>query len=185
MVATRPVTTSSLRRHKFQGLLAGALVGWALVTARMLVWPALVHLGDPSFVDMVRQLQSALAVMIVFGIPIAMIAAFFVGWPMWGIADRLNATRAWHGLMFGAATGAVIIAGSTVLEIVGGAVSVLNSNGSSSYGDGGGALTINGLPTAHGWRTRALDLLYYAFAGSVAGLVAWKVARPNTSRVAD
>ena len=184
MKAAQDLPIATGKRRKLLGLLAGALVGWAFITLRVLGWPMLALVGDPSFAETARQLPAALFLMMMFGIPLAVVAGFFVGWPTWAIGDRFGATRAWHGMILGAATGAMIVAGFTVLELVNGILNVLNGGG-SSYGDGGGTISINGMPTAHGWRLRVLDLLYYAFAGAIAGLVAWKVAGPAKRRIEE
>jgi len=105
------------RRRKLLSLFTGSLVGWVLVIAEILGWPVLIaQFGDFESAQPAReQLPPAIFLMALFGIPIAAIARFLVGWPIWEIADRIGATRAWHGMILGAATGALIVLGLTAL----------------------------------------------------------------------
>jgi hypothetical protein len=178
-VKPEPAPPTAAMQRKLLSLLAGSLVGWAIVSAKWLLWPLLVaQFSDSESTALARaQLPAATFLFVVYGIPLAAFVSFLAGWPVLEIADRMRAHRVWHGMAFGAVTGVIIVVGFTTLEIVNGALAATGGGG-SSYGGSEGPVAINGMPTALGWRLRAIELLYFGFAGSIAGIGVWKISKP-------
>jgi hypothetical protein len=161
-----PTYQTSLPRA-FLGLLAGALVGAALVACVSLWGTSIAELGQRGFSDW--------SFVFLYALPIWAIGLALVAPLPWFLLHRRN-VRSWT---VAAAAGAILtfIAILAILTYGFGIVSPGDFSASSS----GGATWINGRLTARGWTEAAAFALAMAPIGAAVGLVIARVAYRGVS----
>lgn len=159
-------------RRVLQGLCAAALTAWGLLVVYTLVPDIVAELKweGGARVDNLQQALASLTLLAIFGIPIAVIATIFLGYPMWRIAEVKGFNTRRDGLLWGVLCGSIISMFAT-------AVTVLSASPGTSYGGSEGDFMTDGHLTTLGWVSQFESLVIFALLGACSGFVAVWVAR--------
>ena len=95
--AAAPRTPHAL---KVRGLMLAALIALGMSAFKDLFLPAFFHFDSGG--------ASAAGPYLIFGLGVAIVLAFLVGYPLWTFADRNNLQTPIHAAILGAAVGAII-----------------------------------------------------------------------------
>lgn len=166
-------------RRVLQGLLAAAMTAWGLMVVYTLVLSIAGELARDggARADVWQQAFGLLAMLAIFGIPVAIVSTLLVGYPMWRVAENKGFRTRRAGLLWGALCGSILSILATVRT-------VLTANPGSSYGGSEGDFMIDGHLTALGWASEFRSLIFLALLGACSGFVAvWVAKRPNPEPV--
>ncbi|MGH7024427.1 MAG: hypothetical protein ACREEB_12680 [Caulobacteraceae bacterium] len=146
------------------GILAGAGVGGALVTAQWL--RAAVQTFGAAFV---AQVGARGAAIVAVGAFVSWLAGLLlIGGPAWWLLHR-HRLRGWR---------AAVLSGMALTFVAGMvlAIPVGSKGGSYSSADRGGMLVVDNHLTAHGWAEAAGRAALLAFVGGGVAFIVWRVA---------
>jgi hypothetical protein len=174
-VGVRPIGYSN--RQLVLACLIGSLVAWGMIVIPL----AVLQLWDRAFsFDGWQQAGGVVVLLGLFGIPIALLLGFLVGFPAMKLANRLGRNRYRDALAFGAATGLAIALLLLVYSLVDGLSDYFDDSMRGSFGDGRGMLWDNGMPTVRGWLQELKKLVQYAVIGALSGAsIRWWLGSPS------
>lgn len=174
--------------QKTRGLFAAAIVGLLLTILTDVGWPVFMtwfadqYLGYTGYVAPFSQVWAWVVLYAIFGLPVALICCFAVGFPVWNSAERKGLRTFGDAFRFGARCGLIISLIGIGLGLFFGLKTALDDTSSFNSWSWGGQVINDGLPTPLGWAYQLLDLLVTIITGAIAGLIAWKVAGPARAR---
>lgn len=119
---------------------------------------------------------------LIFGLPISLIMSLAIGLPLWKRAESRPLRTRRDALRLGALVGGLIGVAFLLLNILLGLQTYLSDSSSYDSWSHGYQTIHDGLPTPIGWVFEILNLLYFALAGAVGGLVARWVAFPRSMK---
>jgi len=174
------MTTSA--KTKIVGLLAAAMVAWALTVVLDLAPMVLAPLLDrifgvemPTGIDSV-QLRNIVTLYAVFGLPIAVPFVLIAGFPVWKRWESRGRTHKRDAIWLGAIVGLLLGLAFAAYIFIYGLQTMAAPNASFNSWSYGYQMTADGMPTALGWTLQVLDIALTAVTGAAAGLTAWTVA---------
>ncbi len=176
------VVSQISRWQKTRGLLAAAAVAWALTTLVDLGWPILrlwfatTFLQYDGYVPPPAQVVSWIELYAIFGLPLALIVCFAIGFPAWRFAEKRGLATRLDAVKVGAVVGFVVGLTGIILRVLAALPTALNDNSTFESWSWGRQVVRDGLPTPLGWVFTGIDLLATVGIGSVAGWVAWVIA---------
>jgi hypothetical protein len=169
-----------------RGLLAAALVAWALTSLSDFAASITTLLAAPLFGQAIdipaRQLTSFAWLYLAIGLPIALCVCLAFGWPLWLMLDRQGVRGQGAAIRTGAVFGLVLGLIANGVPLLYGAEVALDENASYESYSYGLQLIEDGLPTPLGWLFTAIDVAITAGIGAVAGLTAWRFAQPRAAQ---
>jgi hypothetical protein len=170
--------TLSNRQMAF-GIFVAALIAWLLTVASDIWLPAgeaifrKNFLGYRGRIPELAQLWSITTLYAVFGIPIALVVSFAVGFPVWRYMDAKGLRSSGDAIRAGALAGLIISLVSIALSLLSGLATAADDNSSFSSWTYGQQVIDDGLPTTFGWLMKFLSAVTTIVIGAAAGLGAW------------
>jgi len=161
-----------------RGLLAASIVSWALLTFLSVGVPIIVvHVVEAfddhgSFAPSLFQIFTLLVLYAAYGIPIALLACFILGFPIWKYAEARGLRTPRDATKVGAVVGLLIGLINIVIGFIVGLQTALDDNSSYNSYSWGHQIIDDGLPTLLGWVLEVGKLLVTVMFGCIAGRAA-------------
>lgn len=167
------------KKQKILGLSSAALVGWALITLIDIGWPSVDQIlfmwifdRTPRHQTPWETFRTGILIYAAFGIPIAIIGSFVIGYPIWRCAERRGFSSYVDSMKLGALTALILGGAGVIIGVCLGLSIALDPNASSSTFWWGFETSRDGLPTLLGWLFTMFDMISTVLVGLVAGGVA-------------
>lgn len=166
-------------RQMAVGIFVAALIAWLLTVATDIWLPvgeAIFRknvLGYRGRIPELAQLWGITTLYAVFGIPIALVVSFAVGFPVWRYMDAKGLRSSGDAIRAGAFAGLIISLVSIALSLLLGLATAADDNSSFSSWAYGQQVIDDGLPTTFGWLMKFLSVVTTIVIGAAAGLGAW------------
>ena len=150
-------------------------VGWPAVTTSF----AARFLDYQGYVPNPQSYLNAVVLYAIFGIPLALVVCFAVGFPAWRFAETRARASKVDAMIVGAGTGLVVGVVGIALSFSLGLQTALDDQSSYNSWSWGRQIIRDGLPTLVGWVYWLADLAVTVLIGAAAGFTAWRTTRPS------